>query len=113
MPVISPGDPFGNALAPLERSKLPPELDGRHGLNRAIGVRAQIAAENDVDAIKAWLARFVEHEGDLRHLSQGSPNACCCGRPSNCASRSPRSRTKTCSSTGGFWPTRNRRSAGS
>jgi site-specific recombinase XerD len=60
MPVFSPSDPSGNALAPLERAQLPPELDGRHGLNRAIGVRAQIAADHDIDAIKAWLARFVD-----------------------------------------------------
>jgi integrase/recombinase XerD len=62
MPVFSPSDPSDHALAPLECAKLPPDLDGRHGLNRAIGVRAQIAADHDVDAIKAWLARFVESQ---------------------------------------------------
>ncbi|SAL21954.1 integrase family protein [Caballeronia choica] len=72
MPAVSPSDPSGHALAPLERAKLPPELDGRHGLNRAIGVRAQIAADHDIDAIKAWLARFVESQSHLRQLSQGS-----------------------------------------
>jgi integrase/recombinase XerD len=46
-------------LAPLERLSLPPELDGSLGTNRALGARSQIAAQNDVDAIKAWLARFV------------------------------------------------------
>src|ERR1700709_96637 len=47
-------------LAPLERLSLPPELDGSLGTNRALGGRSQIAAQNDVDAIKAWLARFVD-----------------------------------------------------
>jgi integrase/recombinase XerD len=48
------------ALAPLEKLSLPSELDGGHGTNRALGSRPQIAAQNDVDAIRAWLARFVE-----------------------------------------------------
>jgi site-specific recombinase XerD len=48
------------ALAPLERVLLPAELDGRHGANRARGVRAQIAADRDIDAIKGWLARFAD-----------------------------------------------------
>ena len=46
--------------APIEVLRLPAGLDGRDGSNRAAGVRAQIAAANDVDAIKAWLARFVD-----------------------------------------------------
>jgi integrase/recombinase XerD len=44
---------------------LPAELDGRHGLNRAFGMRAQIAADHDIDAIKAWLARFVDSRATL------------------------------------------------
>jgi integrase/recombinase XerD len=47
------------ALVPIENLYLPPELDGSLGTNRALGTRPQIAAQNDVDAIKAWLARFV------------------------------------------------------
>lgn len=47
-----------NLLAPLESIRIAPELDGRLGLNRACGNRPQIAAENDVEAIKAWLARY-------------------------------------------------------
>src|SRR6195952_4991274 len=46
-------------LGPLEQLCLPPELDGSLGTNRALGARSQIAAQNDVDATKAWLARFV------------------------------------------------------
>src|SRR5260370_34063533 len=48
------------SLEPLEPLSLPPELDGGHGTNRALGPRSQIAAQTDVDAIKAWLARFVD-----------------------------------------------------
>ena len=48
------------AIAPLEAVKIAPELDGRHGLNRAINNRPQIAAETDIDAVKAWLVRFVD-----------------------------------------------------
>src|SRR5260370_32517496 len=47
-------------LKPLEQLSLPSELDGGLGTNRSVGVRPQIAAQNDVDAIRAWLARFVE-----------------------------------------------------
>jgi integrase/recombinase XerD len=47
-------------LEPLEQLYLPPELDGGHGTNRALGALSQIAAQNDVDAIRAWLARFVD-----------------------------------------------------
>jgi integrase len=51
------------ALAPLALGSafdvlVPRELDGSNGANRASGNRPQIAANNDVDAIKAWLARF-------------------------------------------------------
>jgi integrase/recombinase XerD len=48
------------ALAPLESLLVPGQLDGSHGANRASGNRPQIAANNDVDAIKAWLARFQD-----------------------------------------------------
>lgn len=55
-------DQFELAATPLpfEVIHLPADLDGRDGTNRAAGVRAQIAADNDVDAIKAWLARFID-----------------------------------------------------
>jgi site-specific recombinase XerD len=39
---------------------LPGAVDGRNGTNRASGNRPQIRADNDVDAIKAWLARFLD-----------------------------------------------------
>ncbi|MFC3110645.1 hypothetical protein ACFQAT_13405 [Undibacterium arcticum] len=48
------------ALATIESIQLPSHIDGRDGTNRATGNRPQIAADNDVDAIKAWLARFID-----------------------------------------------------
>lgn len=47
-------------LAPIENVLLPSHIDGSNGTNRASGNRPQIAASNDVDAIKAWLARFLD-----------------------------------------------------
>lgn len=47
-------------IAPIESFQLPASIDGRNGSNRARGNRPQIAADNDIDAIKAWLARFVD-----------------------------------------------------
>jgi integrase/recombinase XerD len=35
-------------------------LDGRDGANRAAGRQAQIAATHDLDALRAWLARFTD-----------------------------------------------------
>lgn len=49
-----------SAIAPIELVRLPEDLDGQAGANRALGTRAQIAAQTDVDAIKAWLARFAD-----------------------------------------------------
>ena len=50
--------PASGGPAPLENVALSAELDGSNGANRASGNRPQIAATNDVDAIKAWLSRF-------------------------------------------------------
>ena len=47
-------------LRPIESLVLTSELDGTHGINRARHAIAQIAASNDLDAIRAWLARFVD-----------------------------------------------------
>ncbi|MFD1559336.1 tyrosine-type recombinase/integrase [Paraburkholderia silviterrae] len=47
------------APRPLDALELPADLDGRDGANRAHG-RMQIAAANDLDAIRAWLARVAD-----------------------------------------------------
>jgi hypothetical protein len=44
--------------APLDALAIPAALDGRDGANRATNCHAQIAATNDLDALRAWLARF-------------------------------------------------------
>jgi site-specific recombinase XerD len=48
------------ALSPFELVRLPGGLDGHSGSNRAVAGHSQIAAQNDLDAIKAWLARFAD-----------------------------------------------------
>lgn len=46
--------------SPFDRIRLPTDLDGSEGRNRAVGKPAQIAAANDLQAIHAWLARFID-----------------------------------------------------
>ncbi|EJO58815.1 site-specific recombinase, phage integrase family [Burkholderia multivorans CF2] len=45
---------------PIDTLTVPAALDGRTGTNRATGARAQIAGTNDLDAVRAWLARFAD-----------------------------------------------------
>ncbi|MBA4742587.1 MAG: tyrosine-type recombinase/integrase [Azoarcus sp.] len=82
-------NPAGSALAmiaPLERLHLSDLLNGSTGANRAIGGRPQIAAENDVEAIKAWLARFADtpttfasYRKEVERLLMWS--VCACDKP--------------------------------
>jgi site-specific recombinase XerD len=46
--------------SPFKAVYVSPELDGHAGTNRATGNHPQIAATSDIDAITAWLARFVD-----------------------------------------------------
>lgn len=48
------------AITTIENIQFPPTIDGSNGINRAIGNRPQIAANNDLDAIKVWLARYSD-----------------------------------------------------
>lgn len=57
-PDLHSGDVYDIEL--LQTKHLTPTLNGMHGDNRASGKRPQIAANNDVDAIKAWLARYID-----------------------------------------------------
>ncbi|GJH28815.1 tyrosine-type recombinase/integrase [Caballeronia novacaledonica] len=59
MPAVPIPPPYALQPTPLETLVIPPELDGSAGLNRSVTGRAQIAADHDLDAIRAWLARFV------------------------------------------------------
>lgn len=49
-----------NTVAPLESFTSPAQVDGSNGSNRAQRESRQIQADNDIDAIKAWLARFLD-----------------------------------------------------
>lgn len=53
--------------SPFEAVRVSPELDGRAGTNRAVGNRPQIAATTDIDAITAWLARFLDSPNTLNN----------------------------------------------
>lgn len=59
MPLSAPNFPVSATTQPLESLRLPAILDGATGSNRAAPGRAQISAANDIDAVKAWLARFI------------------------------------------------------
>ena len=56
----APNAPSRHIPRPLDALVVPAGLDGSHGANRALGSRAQIAAATDLDAIRAWLARFAD-----------------------------------------------------
>src|ERR1700712_1664102 len=58
MSALLPPTPVALHPAPLESLVIPSTLDGSIGVNRATDGRAQIAASNDLDAIRAWLSRF-------------------------------------------------------
>ncbi|MFP3637424.1 tyrosine-type recombinase/integrase [Paraburkholderia sp. SIMBA_054] len=47
------------AIQPVESLIVPSELDGSHGTNRGVREHAQVAADNDLDAIRAWLANYA------------------------------------------------------
>jgi hypothetical protein len=62
-PTCHPKPPMTALLLPpqhIENLAIPSELDGSDGNNRSRNGTAQIAAPNDLDAIRAWLARFVD-----------------------------------------------------
>lgn len=60
MPPSNSVIPSPAVVAPLEIITIPGQLDGSQGTNRARAGTSQIRANNDIDAIKAWLARFLE-----------------------------------------------------
>ncbi|RQS64364.1 integrase [Burkholderia sp. Bp8963] len=59
---MTPSVPTGLAPrpVPIDELTVPAALDGRAGTNRSRADHAQIAAANDLDAVRAWLARFVD-----------------------------------------------------
>lgn len=54
------------APRPIEALELPADLDGHDGVNRAPG-RMQIAAANDLDAVRAWLARVADSKSTFEN----------------------------------------------
>lgn len=48
------------SVTTLDSIYLPTDLDGSYGINRAVGNRPQITANTDADAIKVWLARYLD-----------------------------------------------------
>lgn len=47
-------------IATIDSVQLSSELDGSNGHNRAIGNRPQITVNTDSDAIRVWLARYLD-----------------------------------------------------
>jgi site-specific recombinase XerD len=56
-----------NPPQPLERLLIPEQLDGRHGSNRAVRSSCQLDADNDLQAIQAWLAEYRDSPQTLRN----------------------------------------------
>ncbi|WP_427309101.1 tyrosine-type recombinase/integrase [Cupriavidus sp. H39] len=63
-PAHQPSPPTPGLVAalptPLEQLRLPPALSGRDGSNRAPATATRIAATDDLAAVTAWLARYVD-----------------------------------------------------
>lgn len=47
-------------IQPVESLVVPAMLDGRNGTNRGVAGQAQLAADNDLDAVRAWLANYAD-----------------------------------------------------
>ncbi len=62
----------GIVPAPLDALAIPATLDGRDGANRATGRHAQIAATDDLDALRGVARALHRYENHLRELPQGS-----------------------------------------
>jgi hypothetical protein len=52
--------PLASSLTPIETVVITPSIDGRNGTNRATGIRPQILDQNNIDAIKTWLASVID-----------------------------------------------------
>lgn len=47
-------------VQPVESLTLPERLDGRNGTNRGAPEHSQLAARNDLDAVRAWLSNYAD-----------------------------------------------------
>ena len=50
-------------VRPLDELTIPPDLDGRNGVNRADPARLQITADTDADAIRCFLTEYDRSPG--------------------------------------------------
>src|SRR5258708_6628392 len=50
------------SVAPVEMLVVPDQLSGHRGSNRADPAHAQLAAQNDLEAVRAWLSNFVDRK---------------------------------------------------
>ncbi|MCG5078618.1 tyrosine-type recombinase/integrase [Paraburkholderia tagetis] len=48
------------AVQPVESLVVPSALDGREGSNRGVAGSSQLAADNDLDALRAWLSNYAD-----------------------------------------------------
>jgi len=53
-------------VRPLDELTIPPDLDGRNGVNRADPARLQITADTDADAIRCFLTEYDRSPGTYR-----------------------------------------------
>ncbi|WP_371436656.1 phage integrase family protein [Polaromonas sp.] len=68
--------PPSAAMVPFEKLRLPPSLDGSQGSNRAPAAECRIAADNDHEAVSAWLAsKAARPKGGLATGPSGSLSA--------------------------------------
>lgn len=64
--------------APLEALAITAQIGGSEASDREHGGARQIRADNDSDAIKAWLARFLDKQTTFDSCRK-EPSVCCCG----------------------------------
>jgi len=83
-----PGLPLAPTLPalPIERLRLPDALSGKHGGNRVRGGRSRIAADDDLSAVTAWLARYADTPATLQTYRREAERlllwaALQCGKP--------------------------------
>jgi integrase len=63
----APSVPHGPVpVRPLDELTIPPDLDGRNGVNRADPARLQITATTDADAIRCFLTEYDRSPGTYR-----------------------------------------------
>jgi hypothetical protein len=73
----------------LDALALPADLDGRDGTNRAHG-HVQIAALDDLDAVRAWLARVADGKTTFENYRKEAERLIRCRHSARTSSTVPR-----------------------